>query len=662
MKRKLTYMAAWLICAMGIASCGLEEYNPSAGDSTLETYDTWAGLQTQCYSTLYHELYSKSDFFFLSECGTDLWLNPAETEYSKEVFYYTGLGVERSEPQKTWQQAYSVIATCNSVINNADNVNGGKADDIKVLVAEAKCIRAFMHLTLATFFGPVTICTTEVGSVDTAPVRNSLEEVYESIITDLQEAAADLGVDPFGNNYARVTKKTALGLLARAYAQGAGEGLTENGVSFWQRAKEVAEDMINNASSYGMYLYDDVSDLWAQDNNRNNKEALFIAAGLDATNGDAGTGLYNNANSYLYAYTKANPNDCSDLYTIQSSSNLYYGNHNQGGVMAPTKHAIDVFDEWDKRYENTFLTAYSQFTLEGSTTYTNKRSSLRISSTTCSRYGISTEFQGDSIHPYVALAQVSRSGGQQTYPLGVYAKGDTTKLEQTKNIFVIDYPLAADDDRFLIYLSKTDLTAEEKAQRKYFCMNISDLFDEDGNYSEEIYRAGTMATSANTLFPSFIKMNWCYDGVTRHLSTDSYDFRNGDQFIMRAAEIYMIAAEANVMLGNSGTAANYINVLRQRAVRDGYTMTPMSSPTEQDILDEYAREFCGEHMRWPVLKRHHLSGLMKQALQNYNKLAYEGFNENIHYWRPIPKLFLDQISNAEEYGDNGYGYTAGKGY
>ncbi|MDF1512127.1 hypothetical protein PZE06_29235, partial [Robertmurraya sp. DFI.2.37] len=94
-----------------------------------------------------------------------------------------------------------------------------------------------------------------------------------------QEAAADLNTTPMDGNYARVTKKAALGLLARAYAQGAGEGLSENGVSYWQRAKEVAEDLIANMASYNAYLYDDVEDVWAQSNNRNNKEALFIASG-----------------------------------------------------------------------------------------------------------------------------------------------------------------------------------------------------------------------------------------------------------------------------------------------------------------------------------------------------------------------------------------------
>ena len=98
-------MAVGLVCATGLTSCELDEYNPSAGASTIESFSTWKGLQAKCYSTLYHELYSKSDFLFLSECGTDLWLNPAGTEYSKETFYYTGLGVERGEPRKTWQQA-----------------------------------------------------------------------------------------------------------------------------------------------------------------------------------------------------------------------------------------------------------------------------------------------------------------------------------------------------------------------------------------------------------------------------------------------------------------------------------------------------------------------------------------------------------------------------
>lgn len=663
MNKKYLYIAAaGLLSITGLASCSLDEYNPSAGSSTIESFDTWKGLQTTCYSTLYHELYSKEDFLFVSECGTDLWLNPASTSYAPELFYYRGLGVARKEPEKTWQQAYAMIATCNTVIDKAAEVEGGDPAVVNILAAEAKCLRAFFHLTLATYFGPIPLCTNVVGEVDAAPHRNSLAEVYASIITDLREAAGVLNDEPYENNYGRVCKKTAWGLLARAYAQGAAEGLTENGVSYWQRAKEVAEQMINNPGSYGnMYLYDDVADLWAVANNRGNKEALFTAAGLDGLGPDAAK-VYLNAACYLYAHTRPDPNVLDDLYKPAKTSNIYLGTHNQSSSMAPTKYAIDVFGDWDKRYENTFLTAFGRYTLEGNPTYSVARVTTKMTSSICSKYNIDSKFADTEIRPYVALAQIDRPVGKQTYALGVYQKGDPNNtIVPTKNPLVVDMPLATDEDRFTIYLSKNNMTDEDRASRGYFCMNISALYDADGNYNEEQYRPATRLTNANQLFPALVKYNWLYDGAARQMSGE-YEFRNGDIYIMRAAEIYLIAAEANVMTGTPAAAVPYLQKLRDRACRSGYTVPAISTPTEQDILDEYAREFCGEHMRWAVLKRHRANGLMKTALQNHNKKAYEGFNENIHYWRPIPQKFLDQIENAQEFGDNGYGYTASKGY
>lgn len=647
-------MAMGIMGAMSFTSCELDEYNPSAGSSTLENFQTWSGLQTECYSTLYHELYSKEDFLFISECGTDLWLNPAGRSYASQVFYYDGLGVASGQARKTWQQAYSVIATCNSVINNAGNVSGGDPEAIKVLAAEAKVIRAFMHLTLTTYFGPITLCTTEVGVSNTAPVRNSLQDIYNSITTDLKEAAADLSVQPYGGNYARVTKKSALGLLARAYAQGAGHDLTEGDKHYWQRAKEVAEDMIANKAAYGMYLYDDVSDLWAQANNRNNKEALFMAAGLDAHGPDAGmAGTYLNCLNYLYTFSMADPSVMSLIYKTKITSNIYLGTKTSI-AMAPTKYAIDVYGDWDKRYENTFMTAFGHFANESTAAQAYARQQLKLSSAILSRYGMNTEHNGKTIYPYAAMKQVESPIGKQNVAVGIYEKGGTGNVVDTKNALVVEHPLAKDEDRILIWLSKEKLTPEQKNDYMCFIMNIDDLFDADGNYTEEQWKPGSLATAANELFPSLIKFNWNYDGVVRN---EGYEAKNGDIAIMRAAEVYMIAAEANVALGNPGAAAPYLKVLRDRAARNG-SAPALANPTEQDILDEYAREFAGEHMRWPVLKRHNA---LKSSLEKYNKKAAASFRDH-HIYRPIPELFLDQISNKDEYGDNGYGTTANKGY
>ena len=285
MKRSLYNMALAICTAAAMYSCSLDEYNPSdtSGEGELKTVEGLKNLGTYCYSPLYDQMFSASDYLAVAETGTDLWLTQNNKTTLQQLFYYEGLTTSTNATDKLFSQAYACINTCNAVINRAADVTEGDKNVLKVVVAEAKCLRAYYYLVLVTNYGNVTLVTTE--STDTKimnPTRSSQEEIYNLIITDLQEAAADLNTTPMDGNYARVTKKAALGLLARAYAQGAGEGLSENGVSYWQRAKEVAEDLIANMASYNAYLYDAVEDVWAQSNNRNNKEALFIASGPQA--------------------------------------------------------------------------------------------------------------------------------------------------------------------------------------------------------------------------------------------------------------------------------------------------------------------------------------------------------------------------------------------
>jgi hypothetical protein len=77
----------------------------------------------------------------------------------------------------------------------------------------------------------------------------------------------------------------------------------------------------------------------------------------------------------------------------------------------------------------------------------------------------------------------------------------------------------------------------------------------------------------------------------------------------------------------------------------------LTTASEQDVLDEYARELCGEFQRWAVLKRHHC---LKEQLEKGNIRAYRSFDEKKNYLRPISYTFLNQIENADEYGTNGY--------
>ncbi|WP_321480822.1 RagB/SusD family nutrient uptake outer membrane protein [uncultured Bacteroides sp.] len=632
-------------------SCSLDEYNPTevTGNETLATFNGWKGMQSYCYSPLYDEMFSASDYLSVSEAGTDIWLTAKNATNTQQLFYYEGLTTSTNATNKLFKQAYAIINTCNAIINHASSLSDGNSNDIEVLTAETHCLRAFYYLVLVTNYGNVTLTLDDSNSnAELAPKRNSIEEIYSQIITDLTYASKHLGTTPYGDNYARVTKKTALGLLARAYAQGAGEGLSENGVSYWQRAKEVAEDMIENMGTYGAYMYNDVADVWAHANNRNNKEALFIASGPQAGESDAfNSGSLSNK---LFTYMMADPNKLSEVYKTANKRNYYYGRVNNN-LYAPSKYLVDCFSEYDKRWENSFVTAFSDFSMAQVNWVPYRKKTLTLTTDICNKYGINTDFVGKKIYPYADINAISHTYGGNQYVASIWPKGDhtgnTANLITPKNAYVHPYPLDEDEDRFAIYLSKKSLTATEKAKRAYICINIDDLYDSEGKYHE----ASFDGTNSYQLFPSLSKFDWSYEGLNYG---SNLQVKTGDMFIMRMAEVYLIAAEANVALGDGERAAQYINVLRKRACRNEANYEEhmkVTTVSEEDIFDEYARELCGEFSRWALLKRHKA---FESRLAKYNVRAAQSFDSSKNYLRPISYDFLSQINNADEYGTNGY--------
>ena len=652
--KSIAFMAASVVL---LGSCDLDEYYPAGGTGgqQLYSFDGWSGMETYCYEPIYGQLYSSFDFMSVAELGTDIWVCANNKTWAQQMFYYEGLTTNTNATKKVFTQAYSCINSCNAVINNANNVQDGDSSDIKILTAEAKFLRAFYYHILVTYYGNVTlVLTSSDEGVNYRPQRNTYEELYSQMVKDLKEAAQDLPVEPYNGEYARATKKAALGLLARVYAQGAGDqGLTENGVSYWQRAKEVSEDLINNANSYGAYLYDDVTDLWAQANNRNNKEALFMAVGPNPE-----TTALNQRGNNIFGYMGSDPNKAaSDIYPAKKNQNYLYGRFDNA-VMAPSKYLIDLFDgTHDLRWQQSFTCAFGWASWVQTPSWGgdyNTPSHITWTEELAEKYDKDASVVGKTIYPYADFEVINKTLSNQ-YVAKVWPKGDHTGdisvLESPKNVYVDpEYPLDADDDRFAIYLSKETLTDEEKAKRVQATVNIDDLFDSEGKYIENSTQLDGK-TELYKMFPACSKYNWNYDGAYYQSNLQK---KCGDVAIIRMAEMYLIAAEAEQKLGNETAAANYLNVLRRRACaseEDYENYMKLSTASEQDVLDEYARELCGEFQRWAVLKRHHC---IKEQLLKGNIRAYNSFDETKNYLRPISYTFLNQIENADEYGTNGY--------
>jgi hypothetical protein len=668
-----------LLMVTSVPSCKVDEYNPNAlsEEAVIRDFAGFRSFQSNIYTGLWGTLISMP-YGIVSEVGTDLWTSPTNSVSNRQVMAYEEFTNNFNLVTNTFDYAWSSIKDCNKTIQIAPLIKDGNAADIQTLVAEAKVMRAYYYSVLVTQFGNLPLIITDEPVKSLMLTRNGVEEIYIQIIKDLTEASQVLGVTPYQNNLQRVTKKSALGLLARVYAQGAGEGLSEGTKSYWVRAKEVAEDLITNKATYGAMMYPDFAQVFDSRNNRNNAEVLFTAYGLNPYSASYDAATSNNKpNLYLHYYPSLDNafgagTDLLKRGAGSNTTNAYYGRLNQAFI-APTKYLINCFNAtYDKRWENSFVTAFTNYSgVQAKATLpsppspanvTYAEATVTLTAAMCTKYGINPAFVGQKIYPYVDVDAKNASQNAtwqyipKVWPKGV-TSGATSALLTVGNANVHPYPLDVDEDRFFAYLSKDPLTPAEKALRKYAVVNINDLFDPSdptgAKYKDPTGNGLTPVNMAN-LFPALSKFNHNFDGGWLG---GNFQQKLGNIMVMRMAEVYLIAAEATIKSGGSGaTAAGYLNELRKRACRNPAdfnvgTGMQLTNATMETVFDEYARELCGEYTRWALLKRHKA---FETRLAAYNRRASLSFVASKHYVRPIPFAFLNTINNANEFGNNGY--------
>ncbi len=144
--------------------------------------------------------------------------------------------------QELWEISYEGINQTNVILDNLQ-----VSDESDIIEGEAKFIRGTLYFELARFFAlPYEAGSTNSqlglpimleGVVDagaiTFPTRNTLEEVYDQIIRDLNDAynLLPLSNDIFADRYA------AQAVLARAYLQQGN----------YAAARDAADDVLNNS-------------------------------------------------------------------------------------------------------------------------------------------------------------------------------------------------------------------------------------------------------------------------------------------------------------------------------------------------------------------------------------------------------------------------------
>jgi hypothetical protein len=184
-----------------------------------------------------------------------------------------------------------------------------------------------------------------------------------------------------------------------------------------------------------------------------------------------------------------------------------------------------------------------------------------------------------------------------------------------------------------VYTTKKEIDDAFEATRKYRTYDRSKTYNANGSVKDYLHYV-TLSKFMDPTRPNF---------------NEAQSAR--DVFVIRLAEMYLIAAEAQMKLGNLQAAADNINILRTRAAKPGRVAAMQATAAQitlDFILDERARELCGEQLRWFDLKR---TGKLVERIKAYNPDNAVSI-QPYHIVRPIPQTQIDAVTNKEEFHQN----------
>ena len=652
MKTRLKYIS--IIFALIIfANIGCTDYlleDNKTGASEEVIYSTKSGLDgllASSYSYL-RGWYGKEAAFGLSEGGTDIWLTGYDNR-QKVLIDYSGITPEVATSSREtmnacfdefWELFYTAVNTCNTGIKNVEKAPAlilSEADR-NAYLGELKALRAFYYWHLVETWGPVQINREPVNSVSTIAKRDSEEDVYAFMLEDIDDAITKLAGKTTKTGHINIW--TAKALKARFLIHKASK--FSNNQAYIDAAA-VAEDVIANS---GLSFFTSYADCWKgqYENGASNKEVIWWVDYSDV--------LENNILPKRLKIDGSGAQMTWSQMILRNAANAQGGNAAHlmfVGVWNSVPGLTTVFKRTDTetnkilKYLNVDYnlgTNYQPYS-KGFTRYVPSGYLLDLfNETTDQRYQASFR----DVYYLAPVLQTAFAGGVAP-PSGFANMRDTA-----------------------IYMSRKTVSAARiaRASNRYVLFSRTDV----GN--SKVYplyqdAAGTLPTIATgTTGNENFKGNRIYiqlkkfDDLTGSIIRD---LASRDAFVIRLSEMYLIAAEGYMMSGQSASAITKLNALRTARAIPTKSNVLLSAEESQVsgkdisvILDERARELCGEQLRWFDLKR---TGKLVSRVTLYNGSAKNNI-KSFHTLRPIPRPQLDAITNLTTAPDpNGFWQNSG---
>ncbi len=362
------------------------------------------------------------------------------------------------------------------------------------------------------------------------------------------------------------------------------------------------DDAEAGGAKYNTHLYASYVDVFKESNNYENKEALWKHRWFSG-NGSHGSSSGNYRLNRNDEYFLCNVFNFGAITDTQEFRLAWEGGPN--GLFMPTQHLLSLYVQEDGTLDPRF---HESFTTEwkANTAYTWDKG-------TVNRFDRESNVEGKKIEVGQLAIKFIMPQDEN------YAEESAKKLE--KDYLVVDYKDVYDD-------------AKKNVKMNYSYSNPSEGYTSDGK-SENLF---------NFFYPSLNKHN-----SSNYYVANASKKRNGNlnaTFIMRTAEMYLIAAEADIYVNGGSNALKYINKIRTRAGANPL----VGVPTINTVLDERARELCGEYARFYDLKR---TGMLKDNsyLEEHHPDLAQFFKPE-YALRPISTNFTSTLEGGGGYYQN----------
>lgn len=169
-----------------------------------------------------------------------------------------------------WERTFKGINTCNRILSQIEDGFIQMDDETKAnTVAELKVLRASYYYILVDLYGNVPIVTDFKD--ESLPQQSSRKDVFDFIISEINENIDQLSETPRGYYYARFNKWAAYTLLAKMYLNSE----VWTGTPQWDKCIEACDKIIEFAESSGEYALESNQKNVFLTENENSKEIIF---------------------------------------------------------------------------------------------------------------------------------------------------------------------------------------------------------------------------------------------------------------------------------------------------------------------------------------------------------------------------------------------------